>query len=300
MTTAFIFPGQGGQFVGQGRPWADADPSIADLFKKADRISGRSISELCFSGPAEQLSRTVNLQPAVLTVSLAALRLMRGRGLKPDFAAGHSLGEFGALVAAEVLDEDTVLELVTARAALMDETASKNPGAMLAVIGLTPEELEGLCELARNEGPLVMANFNSPEQIVISGVGRAVAAAGKYVKMKSGRAIPLPVTGAFHSELMAEAGEKFAALLEKTTFKKPICPVLPNSTGQPCDDPEEIKARLIKQIVSPVRWTQTVDSLLAAGVTEFVEAWPKSYMGALVKKCVPKEQAASVSISFQE
>lgn len=299
MPTTFIFPGQGGQFVGQGRSWAEADPAVMDLFKKADRISGRPVSELCFSGPAEQLSRTVNLQPAILTVSLAALRLMRGRGLEPDFVAGHSLGEFGALAAAEVLDEDTVLELVTARAALMEETAAKNPGAMMAVIGLSPEDLEGICELARNEGPLVMANFNSPEQIVISGVGRAVAAAGKYIKLKSGRAIPLPVTGAFHSELMADAGEKFAALLEKTDFKKPICPVVPNATGQPTDDPGEIKARLIKQIVSPVRWTQTVENLLAAGVTEFVEAWPKSYMGALVKKCIPKEQSASVTVSFQ-
>lgn len=297
MSIAFIFPGQGGQFVGQGRAWAEADPEIMALFKKADRISGRPVSELCFTGPAEHLSRTVNLQPAVLTVSLAALRLMRRRGLKPDFAAGHSLGEFGALVAAEILDEDTVLELVTARAALMDETALKNPGAMLAVIGLAPEELESICELARNEGPVVMANFNTPEQIVISGSGRAVAAAGKYIKMKSGRAIPLPVTGGFHSELMAEAAERFSALLEKTTFKTPVCPVIPNATGLLTSDPMEIKTRLISQIVSPVRWTQTVSSLLAAGATEFVEAWPKPYMGALVKKCLP--QGSSVAVSSQ-
>jgi malonyl CoA-acyl carrier protein transacylase len=299
MSVAFIFPGQGGQFVGQGQSWAQADPAIMDLFKNADRVSDRPISELCWSGPAEQLSRTVNLQPAVLTVSLAALRLMRGRGLKPAFVAGHSLGEFGALAAAEVLSEDKALELVAARAVLMDETAQKNPGAMLAVIGLSPEEVEGICELARNEGPVVPANFNSPDQIVISGAGRAVAAAAKYVKLKNGRGIPLPVTGAFHSELMAAAGEKFADFLEKTAFQKPVCPVLPNATGLPTEDPEEIKARLIRQIVSPVRWTRTVESLLAAGVTEFVEAWPKSYMGALVKKCIPKEQLSSISVSFQ-
>ena len=295
MTTAFIFPGQGGQFVGQGQAWAREDQSLKELFQLAETISGLPLTRLCFQGPQEELSKTVNLQPAILTVSLAALRRMKARGLTPDFAAGHSLGEYGALVAAGVFDERTALELVTRRAALMDQTAAKNPGSMTAVIGLPEEEVARICELARHEGPLVMANFNTPEQLVISGEARAVAAAAKYIKLKNGRAIPLPVSGAFHSELMVEAGTAFATELEKVAFNQPVCPVAPNSSGQPTSDPAELKARLISQITSPVHWTQTVENLLAAGVTTFVEAWPKLYLGSLVKKCLPQGSPATVA-----
>ena len=291
---AFIFPGQGGQFVGQGRAWAEEDPSIMELFKLADEIAERPISRLCFEGPSEELSQTANLQPAVLTVSLAALRKMKAAGLKPDFAAGHSLGEFGALVAAEVFDEARALKLVTKRAVLMEQAAAQNPGTMMAVIGLTPADLEGICELARNEGLVVMANFNTPEQIVISGEVRAVTAAGKYIKMKSGRSIALPVSGGFHSELMAGAGAKFAKVLEEVEFKAPVCPVIPNSTAVPTTDPDEIKARLLTQIISPVKWTQTVQALDAAGATKYVEAWPKAYLGAMTKKCLAKGSPAEV------
>ena len=173
--------------------------------------------------------------------------------------------------------------------------AGKNPGAMLAVIGLPAEELETICELARNEGTVVMANFNTPEQIVISGASRAVAAAGKYIKMKGGRGIPLPVSGAFHSELMADAAKRFAVEIEKVEFKKPICPVLPNATAKAIDDPAEIKKILTEQIVAPVRWTQTVAALDEAGVSEYIEAWPKAYLGTMTKKCLPKDAGASVT-----
>lgn len=298
MSTAFVFPGQGGQFVGQGRPWVESRPDLMDIFTMADDLTGRPITRLCFEGPGEELSKTANLQPAVLAVSLAALRLMRAAGKEPAFAAGHSLGEFGALVAAGVFDEATAIGLVARRAALMEEVAARNPGAMMAVIGLPPEELEAICELARNEGTVVMANFNTPEQIVISGEARAVAAAGKYVKMKSGKALPLPVSGAFHNHvLMAEAGTRFAAELEKVTFHQPACPVVPNSWGEPTADPAVIKARLLTQITSPVLWTKTVDSLLAAGVTEFIEAWPKAYLGSMIKKCLPR--GSEMPVVFQ-
>lgn len=294
MSTAFIFPGQGGQFVGQGQAWAEGDQSIRELFELADDICERPIAKLCFEGPSEELSKTINLQPAVLAVSLAALRKMKKEKGQPDFVAGHSLGEFGALVAAMVFDEKTALRLVAKRAAIMDEVAGKNPGAMLAVMGLAAEDLETICELARNEGPVVMANFNTPEQIVISGASRAVAAAGKYIKMKGGRAIPLPLSGAFHSELMAEAAKRFAAEIEKVDFKKPACPVLPNATAQALSDELEIKRILMSQITSPVRWTQTVAALNEAGVTEYVEAWPKAYLGSLTKKCLPKDSPAQI------
>ncbi|MDR2945208.1 MAG: ACP S-malonyltransferase, partial [Candidatus Adiutrix sp.] len=266
-----------------------------ELFRLADDITERPITKLCFEGPADDLGKTANLQPAVLTVSLAALRKMKAAGHKPAFAAGHSLGEFGALVAAEVFTEAQALKLVAQRAVLMEEAAAKNPGAMLAVIGLAPDEVEGICELARNEGIVVAANFNTPEQIVISGEVRAVTAAGKYVKMKSGRAIPLPVSGGFHSELMATAGDKFAHILAETEFKTPICPVAPNSTAALTSDPAEIKARLLTQIVSPVKWTQTVAALAAAGADSFIEAWPKAYLGAMTKKYLGKDSPAEVT-----
>ena len=298
MSTAFIFPGQGGQFVGQGQPWVETQPTLKDIFALADECSGRPITKLCCEGPGEELSRTINLQPAVLAVSLMALRLMKAK-TKPDFVAGHSLGEFGALVAAGVFSEALAMNLVSKRAAIMDEVATKNPGAMVAILNLSPEEVESICELARNEGAVTTANFNTPGQIVISGQARAVAAATKYAKLKKpGRAIPLPVTGAFHSELMAEAGTIFAEELNKTTFENPTCPVVPNSSGVPTTDPVEIKERLISQIVSPVLWTKTVENLLAAGVTEFQEAWPKPYLGKMTTACLPEGNLATVS--FQE
>ena len=292
MSTAFIFPGQGGQFVGQGQTWLTREPGLKEVLAWADEISGRPLTKLCLEGPAEELSQTANLQPAVLAVSLMGLRLMKAAGLKPDFVCGHSLGEFGALCAAEVLDERSALTLVSRRGALMAEAAEKNPGAMMAVIGLSAEILEGICELARNEGPVVMANFNTPDQIVISGGIRALAAAGKYIKMKNGKALPLPVSGAFHSQLMAAAADKFAAELEKTPFRAPVCRVAPNSTAVPTDDPAEIKALLLTQITSPVKWSQTVQTLAEAGVTNFIEAWPRPYLTSLTKKCLARDTAA--------
>jgi len=292
MPSAFIFPGQGGQFVGQARSWLDREPALREILEMADEISGRPVARLCLEGPLEELSKTGNLQPAVVAVSLMGHRLMRAAGLKPDFACGHSLGEFSALCAAGVFDERTALGLVSRRGAIMEEAAAKNPGAMTAVLGLAPEELEAVCELARNEGPVVLANFNAPDQVVISGDIRAVAAAGKFAKMKKGKVLPLPLSGAFHSPLMSAAAEKFAAELDKTDFRPPACQVIPNSTARPTADPAEIKARLRTQMTSPVLWTQTVLVLAEAGVTDFIEAWPKPYLASLVKKCLPRASAA--------
>lgn len=284
--------------MGQGRPWVDSDPGLMEIFTMADEISGRPISKLCFEGPAEDLAKTASLQPAVLAVSLAALRRMKAAGLVPAFVAGHSLGEFGALCAAGVIDEAAAMTLVSKRAALMDANAAKTPGAMLAAIGLPKEELAAICELAQNEGVVIMANFNTPEQIVISGEARAVSAAGKYIKLKKGRAIPLAVSGAFHSQLMGEAAAAFAAELEKVDFKTPACPILPNATAIPTAIASEIKKQLMTQITSPVLWTDIVNNLVAAGVDNFVEAWPKAYLGSMVKKCLPKD--TKITVSFQE
>lgn len=282
----FLFPGQGGQFVGQGQAWAEADAEVRALFKMADDICERPISQYCFEGPADVLNRTINLQPAVAAVSLAALIILTKKGLKPAFTAGHSLGELPALCAAGVIGPETTLKLVAQRAALMDKATQEKPGAMLAVIGLPGPEVAGICELARARGPLEAANFNTPEQTVISGQAEAVAAAARFVKAKGGRALPLPVSGAFHSPLMAAAGEEFARLLDEVEFKAPACPVVQNVTGQGSSEAAVLKANLKKQITSPVRWTDTSRWLEAQSPDRIIEAWPKLYVASLTKKTI--------------
>ncbi|MDR2301728.1 MAG: ACP S-malonyltransferase [Deltaproteobacteria bacterium] len=290
--TAFIFPGQGGQFVGQGQKWAQDYPSVADLFKSVDRISQKPISKLCFEGPVEELSKTENLQLSVLAVGLSAARIFKLKGHEPNFAAGHSLGEYGALVLAEVVTEEKAIELVAERSELM---ARASDGSMCAVLGLDPETVEGVCELARSEGQVVAANYNSPQQTVISGESRAVAAAVRFVTLKGGKAIPLPVTGAFHSPLMAKPAELFGKTLDQTPFKKPLFPIVPNATGQITDDPQEIKDNLKKQMTSPVLWTLTVNTLNQAGVDAFLECWPKPYVGPMIRKTLGPSVKSQIS-----
>jgi [acyl-carrier-protein] S-malonyltransferase len=290
--TAFIFPGQGGQFVGQGLDWVKARPELRELFQMADDLSGRPISRYAFDGPIEELNQTANLQPAILAVSLMAARLLSAEGYAPSFAAGHSLGEFGALVAAKVLTEEESLGLVAKRAAIMDEAAKSNPGSMAAILNIDPENLEAICELARAEGPVVLANFNSPGQTVISGSSRAVAAAARYASLKGGRTVPLPLSGAFHSPLMSEAALAFSEHLEPVAFREPIFPVYPNSLGEPVREAAKIKELLKTQITSPVRWTQIAESLLENQVSILAECWPKPYLGTLTKKCFPKQSPA--------
>jgi [acyl-carrier-protein] S-malonyltransferase len=292
---AFIFPGQGGQFVGQGLQWAQSDPKVAALFQKVDQISQKPISKLCFEGPIEALSKTENLQLAVLAVGLAGARFFKQAGHVPSLAAGHSLGEFGALVLAEVISEEQAIELVVKRSELMARSAGGSGGSMSAILGLTPEEVESVCELARNEGQVVAANYNSPSQTVISGESRAVAAAVLFAGMKGGKTLPLPVTGAFHSPLMAKPAELFANIIEEIEFKKPLFPIVPNASGQLTDDPAEIKELLKKQIISPVRWTLTVQSLNEAGVDTYLECWPKPYLGPLIRKTLGPQVKAKIS-----
>ncbi|MDR1309724.1 MAG: ACP S-malonyltransferase [Deltaproteobacteria bacterium] len=293
--TAFIFPGQGGQFVGQGREWAKNDPGSARLFQLADQASGRPIGRLSLEGPLEELSRTENLQPAVLAVGLAAARQLRLRGVEPAFAAGHSLGEYGALALAGVISEEKAFALVARRSELMAMAAEGAGGSMSAILGLAPEMVEAVCELARHEGQVVAANFNSPQQTVISGEARAVAAAVRFAGLKGGKAVPLPVTGAFHSPLMAQASEAFARILDETEFARPLFPVAPNASGRPTDDPDELRDLLKRQMTSPVLWTRTIEGLAAAGAESFVECWPKAYLGPLIRKTLGPAHKAQVS-----
>ncbi|MDR2404874.1 MAG: ACP S-malonyltransferase [Deltaproteobacteria bacterium] len=286
--TAFLFPGQGGQFVGQGKAWYDAYPQVQEIFRTADEVTGLPISKLSFEGPLDELTKTCNLQPAVLAVSLAAASLHKAAGRSPNYAAGHSLGEFAALCAAEVFDVPTAFELISQRATLMQKAAMKNPGTMAAILNLDIPTLESICELASAEGTVVIANYNTPQQTVISGTSRAVAAAVRFAQAKGGRSIALPVSGGFHSPLMAESAFAFSDILRNVDFKSPKIPVIPNALGTPVSDPDELKVRLIAQMTSPVRWVDTINSLLEAGVKNFCECWPKPYLSNMIKKCLPE------------
>ncbi|MDR3134652.1 MAG: ACP S-malonyltransferase [Deltaproteobacteria bacterium] len=292
---AFIFPGQGGQFVGQGQQWAQGDPDVAAIFETASRVSQRPISKLCWEGPMEELSKTENLQLAVLAVGLAAAKLFKSRGDIPSLTAGHSLGEYGALALAGVISEEKAFELVTRRSELMAQAAEGSGGSMSAILGLSSEVVESVCELARNEGQVVAANLNSPQQTVISGEARAVAAAVRFAGMKGGKAVPLPVTGAFHSPLMAKPAEIFAAIIDETEFKKPLFPVVQNATGDITDDPERIKESLKKQMTSPVLWARTVETMAGDGVDTFLECWPKPYLGPMIRKTLGAQNKAKIA-----
>ncbi|MDR2340064.1 MAG: ACP S-malonyltransferase [Deltaproteobacteria bacterium] len=294
--TAFIFPGQGGQFVGQGKAWAESDEKVREIFRTADEVTGRPISKFSFEGPLEDLTMTANLQPAVLAVSLAAASLLKSKGKVPDYAAGHSLGEYAALCVAGVFDEATAFELVCQRAALMQKAAMNNPGTMAAILNLDIPTIESICELARAEGMVVIANYNTPQQTVISGTSRAVAAATRFAQAKGGRSVPLPVSGAFHSPLMSESASVFSDILRDTDFRPPRIPVIPNSLGTPVTDPYELKNRLVAQMTSPVRWVTTVNSLVSAGVRNFLECWPRPYLTNMLKKCLADELGASIGL----
>jgi [acyl-carrier-protein] S-malonyltransferase len=285
--TAFVFPGQGGQFVGQGKALYDSVGSVRKLFRLADEITQKPITKLCFEGPLDELGKTVNLQPAVLTVSLASALAHINDGRIPSYAAGHSLGEFAALCLAGVLNEAEVLQIVSLRASLMQKAAMQNPGTMAAILNLDTETLGSVVELAGAEGTVVMANFNTPGQTVISGSAKAVAAAVRFAQAKGGRSISLPVSGAFHSPLMSECAKAFADVLRDTDFKAPRFPVIPNALGTPVSDPDELKNLLSEQMTSPVRWVKTVESLASLGVAEYAECWPRPYLGSMVKKCLP-------------
>jgi [acyl-carrier-protein] S-malonyltransferase len=292
--SAFIFPGQGGQFVGQGKNFHDSNINVRRLFKLADDVTQKPITRLCFEGPLEELAMTVNLQPAVLTVSLAAALVHLDTGLVPSFAAGHSLGEFAALCLAGVLTETEALSVVTQRATLMQKAAMQNPGTMTAILNLDNEVLQGIVELARSEGIVVLANFNTPGQTVISGTVKAVTAAVKFAQAKGGRSISLPVSGAFHSPLMSDCAKAFSDVLRDIDFKTPRFPVIPNVLGTPVSDPDELKNLLIDQMTSPVYWVKTVESLFSLGVSTFAECWPRSYLGNMVKKCLPPKSPVSI------
>lgn len=267
---AYIFPGQGSQFVGMGKDLYESDASAKKLFDQANEILGFSLTDVMFEGTEEDLKQTKITQPAIFLHSIVKANLA-GDGFRPDAVAGHSLGEFSALVAAKSLSFEAALTLVYKRAMAMQKACEIQPSTMAAVLGLSDEKVEEICA-SISDDLVVPANYNCPGQLVISGTISGVEKAVNLCKEAGAlKAILLQVGGAFHSPLMQPAQEELAAAIHATTFAAPLCPIYQNVNALAETDPEQIKAKLIEQLTAPVRWTQTMQNMIQAGVTEFVE-----------------------------
>lgn len=279
---AYVFPGQGAQFPGMGKDLYDAYPEAKEMFDRADEILGFEISKIMFEGTAEELTQTKVTQPAVFLHSVISNKIISQKA-KPEMVAGHSLGEFSALVACGALDFEDALVLVSKRAMAMQKACELQSSTMAAVLGLENEVVEKIC--SEIEGTVVAANYNCPGQIVISGETDAVMKACEALtEAGARRCLPLAVGGAFHSPLMEPAREELAKAIEKTTFHKPFCPIYQNVSTTAVIDPSEIQKNLNKQLTSPVKWTQSVQNMIKDGATTFVEVGPGKVLSGLVKK----------------
>ena len=285
MSKAYIFPGQGSQFPGMGKALYERSAEAREMMDKANEILGFPITDIMFGEDAEALKATRVTQPAIFIHSVV---LARCSGLEaPSMAAGHSLGEFSALAAAGAMDFEDALRLVAVRASAMQKCCEQVPGTMAAVIKLPTETVEEIC--ASCAGLVIPANYNSEGQIVISGEAGAVAeACAKMKEAGAKRALPLAVSGAFHSPLMEPARLELAEAIEKTPFRAPVCPVYQNVTALPSTDPVVIKDNLLRQLTSPVRWTQTVQNMVADGADSFLEIGPGTVLQGLVKRIAPE------------
>ena len=291
---AYIFPGQGAQFVGMGLDLYEKSAEAKALFEAANGILGFSITDIMFSGTDEDLKQTKVTQPAIFLHSVILSKVL-GKNFAPQMVAGHSLGEFSALVANGTLSFEDGLQLVAKRAAAMQKACELQPGTMAAVLGLEDAKGEELC--ATIDGIVTPANYNCPGQLVISGELKAVEAACEKMKEAGAKkALILSVSGAFHSVLMKPAEEEVAAAIEQTAFHKPLCPVYQNVTTTAVSDENAIKTNLIKQLTAPVKWTQSVQQMIADGATEFIEVGPGKVLQGLVKKINKEAVVASAEL----
>jgi [acyl-carrier-protein] S-malonyltransferase len=291
---AYVFPGQGSQFPGMGKDLYDNSPLAKELFEKANDILGFKISDTMFSGTADELKQTNITQPAIFLHSVILAKTL-GESLQPDMVAGHSLGEFSALVANQTLSFEDALTLVYKRAMAMQKACEMNPSTMAAVLNLDDKITEEICaEISRSGEIVVAANYNCPGQLVISGTINGVNIACEKLKAAGAkRALVLPVGGAFHSPLMEPARVELEAAINATKFNQPICPVYQNVTASAVSNPAEIQKNLVAQLTAPVKWTQTVQQMIADGATSFTEVGPGKVLQGLVKKVNPEMEAAS-------
>ena len=291
---AFIFPGQGSQQVGMGAELAQAYPAADAVFQEADAVLGRELRRLCFEGPEAELRQTENTQLAILTCSVAALRVLKEYDVVPSAVAGHSLGEYSALVAAGVIGFEDALHLVRARASFMAEAGRTQQGTMAAILGMETERLQELCDTT--ESIVNIANYNCPGQLVISGEIGAVNHVLELAKAEIGarRCRQLPVSGAFHSPLMAPAQQKFASPLESVTMQPPRVDIVMNVTGEFATDADDIRHLLFQQITRPVQWKKTLQTIEKTGITHFVEVGPGKVLSGLVKRTLPESSAVNV------
>ncbi|CAM3717061.1 ACP S-malonyltransferase [Cohnella lubricantis] len=294
---AFVFPGQGAQAVGMGQDAYEQYPASRDIFDRADRALGFSVSGLAFQGPDEQLRQTANTQPALLATSIALLEAFKQRGVTPDYVAGHSLGEYSALVAAGVLAFDDAVRLVRSRGLFMEQAVPSGQGGMAAALGAERESLEALCrDVSASAGLVELANVNCPGQIVVSGTAAGVAAVverGKEAGAK--RVIPLDVSGPFHSSLMQPAADKLAHELAKAEFRDAAVPVVVNVSAAPVTSGAALRELLVKQVVSPVLWEDTVKFLIGEGVDTFVEIGSGTVLAGLIKKIDKTVRVVSIN-----
>jgi [acyl-carrier-protein] S-malonyltransferase len=289
---AFIFPGQGAQFTGMGKDLYESNAKAKNLFESANDILGFKITDIMFSGSADELKQTKVTQPAVFIHSV--LVALGQDQQKPSMVAGHSLGEFSALVANGALSFEDGLKLVSKRAMAMQKACEQNPSTMAAILGLDDQVVEDICSSIKEE-IVVAANYNCPGQLVISGSIKGIEIACEKMKAAGAkRALPLQVGGAFHSPLMEPAREELAAAISSTVFQNPICPVYQNVNASPFSDVNAIKKNLIDQLTAPVRWTQSVQNMVRDGATTFIECGPGKVLQGLVKKIAPTAEASSL------
>lgn len=287
--TAFLFPGQGSQAVGMGEDFYQEYDVVRELFDMAEEVARINISRLCFKGPMEDLTQTENLQPAITAVNLAALTAIEKEGIKPDMTAGHSLGEYSALCASSVVAALDTIKLVFKRGQLMHREATKHKGAMQAIVGLPIDAVQQIVAEVQKDGVIAVANHNAELQIVITGAPDCVEKAAAATKSQGAKAVPLRVSGAWHSDLIKGAEEEFTDFLSDFAFAAPEKPLIMNVTGDVAQEPDEIRSNMARQLCSPVKWYDAMGKLMEGGVENFVEVGPGRVLAGLLKKILPKD-----------